>query len=46
MVWMMLGVMAGGFVSGLLAGRAQVETSRVRRSAGRPAWGLAFLGGG
>ena len=45
MVWMVLGVVAGGFVSGLLAGRLKVETFRGPRIGDRARWLLAFAGG-
>jgi uncharacterized protein len=46
MVWMTLGVVLGGFVSGLIAGRVHVETFKGPRIGVRLRWGLAFLGGG
>jgi hypothetical protein len=46
MVWMLLGVIAGGFVSGLLAGRVRVETIKGPAVSTRLRWGLAFVGGG
>jgi hypothetical protein len=46
MVWMLLGVIAGGFVSGLLAGRVKAETIRGPAVNSRLRWALAFLGGG
>jgi len=45
MVWMGLGVIAGGFVSGLLAGRVRPETIRGPQVSVRARWLLAFLGG-
>lgn len=46
LVWMVLGVVIGGFVSGALAGRARVETCKGPRIGNRARWSLAFLGGG
>lgn len=46
MVWMMLGVIAGGFVSGLLSGRLGVDTFKGPRIGRHTRWALAFLGGG
>lgn len=46
LVWMTLGVIAGGFVSGLLSGRARVETCKGPRIGTPARWALAFLGGG
>ena len=46
MVWMLLGVIAGGFVSGWLAGRVKVETIKGPAVSTRLRWALAFLGGG
>jgi len=46
MIWMVLGVIAGGFVSGLLGGRVKLETFKGPQISNRTRWGLAFLGGG
>lgn len=46
MVWLALGVVCGGFVSGLFAGRAKVETFKGPRISNRARWALAFVGGG
>lgn len=46
LVWMVLGVLLGGFVSGVLAGRAKVELSKGPRVSNRMRWAFAFLGGG
>jgi len=46
MVWMMLGVLAGGFVSGLLARRVGVETFHGPQITKRSRWLLALAGGG
>ena len=45
MVWMLVGVLAGGFVSGLLAGRVRVETYKGPRIGKHQRWILAFAGG-
>jgi uncharacterized protein len=45
LVWMVLGVVLGGFVSGLLAGRAKFETCKGPRIGSVARWGLAFIGG-
>ena len=45
MVWMMLGLIGGGFLSGLLAGRVGVETFRGPRISVRARWLLAIAGG-
>jgi uncharacterized membrane protein YedE/YeeE len=45
MFWMMLGVIAGGFVSGLTAGRVKVETFRGPQIDDRTRWMLALVGG-
>jgi uncharacterized membrane protein YedE/YeeE len=45
MVWMMVGVLAGGFVSGWLAGRAGVETIKGPAVSTRTRWILAIVGG-
>jgi hypothetical protein len=46
LVWLTLGVLAGGFVSGLIAGRVKAETFKGPAIGDRTRWGLAFLGGG
>jgi uncharacterized protein len=46
LVWMIVGVVAGGFVSGLLAGRVKVETYKGPQISNRSRWAFAFLGGG
>jgi len=46
LVWMTLGVVVGGFVSGLLAGRVKVETYKGPRIGNRTRWIMAFAGGG
>lgn len=46
LVWMTLGVVLGGFVSGLLAGRLKVETYKGPRIGNRTRWLMAFAGGG
>lgn len=46
LVWMVLGVILGGFVSGLLAGRTKVETCKGSQISTKTRWMLAFLGGG
>ncbi len=45
MIWMGLGVIVGGFVSGLLAGRVRRETIRGPRVGVHARWVLAFAGG-
>lgn len=45
MIWMMLGVIAGGFVSGSLAGRVGVQTHKGPHISNRTRWLLAFTGG-
>ena len=45
MVWMVVGVLVGGFVSGLMAGRVRVETYKGPRVTKRLRWLLAFAGG-
>ena len=45
LVWMVLGVVLGGFVSGLVAGRVKVETFKGPRISNATRWILAFLGG-
>ena len=46
MVWMTLGLLAGGFTSGLLAKRVGVETYHGPQITKRTRWALALLGGG
>lgn len=46
MVWLLLGVLGGGFVSGLFAGRVKVETFKGPAVSYRARWLLAFAGGG
>ncbi len=46
MVWMVLGVVLGGFVSGLLAGRVKLQTCKGPRISNTTRWALAFIGGG
>lgn len=46
LVWMVLGVVLGGFVSGWWAGRARLETLKGPQISTRRRWVLAFLGGG
>ncbi|NLY02099.1 MAG: YeeE/YedE family protein [Rhodopirellula sp.] len=46
MIWMMLGVIVGGFISGTLAGRVKVETHKGPHVSRRERWALAFAGGG
>lgn len=46
MVWMALGVVLGGFVSGALARRVRVETFKGPRVSNLARWLLAFAGGG
>lgn len=45
MVWMMLGVVLGGFVSGLTAGRVRVQTYKGPQIGDRSRWAMAFAGG-
>ena len=45
LVWMVLGVVLGGFVSGLLAGRVKLETLKGPQISSRTRWGLALIGG-
>jgi uncharacterized membrane protein YedE/YeeE len=45
MVWMTLGVIAGGFTSGWLGGRVKVETLKGRQIDKRTRWTMALLGG-
>ena len=46
MVWLTLGVICGGFVSGCFAGRVKVETFKGPRVSNRTRWLLALVGGG
>lgn len=46
LVWMVLGVVLGGLVSGLLAGRAKVETCKGPQISNVTRWILALVGGG
>jgi uncharacterized protein len=46
MVWMVLGVVLGGFVSGSLARRVKMETCKGPRIGVATRWLLAFIGGG
>jgi hypothetical protein len=46
LVWMVLGVILGGFVSGLLAGRVRLETLKGPQISTPTRWALAFVGGG
>lgn len=46
MVWMVLGVVTGGFVSGLFAGRLKFQTSKGPHIGNRLRWAMAFIGGG
>lgn len=46
MVWMTLGVIGGGFLSGWASGRLGLETIRGPRISIRMRWVLAFVGGG
>ncbi len=45
LVWMTVGVIAGGFASGWLAGRVKVETFKGPQIDKHTRWGLALLGG-
>ncbi len=45
MVWMILGVVLGGFASGFLAGRAKAETCKGPRIGRKTRFLLAFIGG-
>ena len=45
MFWMMLGVIAGGLTSGLLAGRAGLETNRGPKIGTVTRWSFALIGG-
>lgn len=44
-VFIALGVVAGGFVSGLIHGRVRLETNRGPQITARQRWLLAFVGG-
>ena len=44
-VWMLFGVVIGGFVSGWLNGRLKIETNKGPRISSRTRWGMAFFGG-
>jgi uncharacterized membrane protein YedE/YeeE len=44
-VYMLVGTILGGFVSGLINGRVKLETRRGPRVSVRARWALAFLGG-
>jgi hypothetical protein len=46
LVWMVFGVVLGGFVSGWLAGRVRLETLKGPKISSRMRWFLAFVGGG
>jgi hypothetical protein len=45
LVWVVLGVMAGGFVSGLIAGRVRLETFKGPRISTGMRWVFALTGG-
>jgi uncharacterized membrane protein YedE/YeeE len=45
LVWEVLGILLGGFVSGLLRGRVKLETYRGPRITRETRWLMAFLGG-
>lgn len=45
MAWMLLGLVAGGFLSGTLAGRTRVETFKGPRVSNAARWLLAAAGG-
>ena len=45
LVWEILGVMIGGAISGLIAGRMKVQTYRGPHTSTRLRWVAAFLGG-
>jgi uncharacterized protein len=45
LVWMVLGVILGGFVSGLLAGRVKLETLKGPQISNPTRWVLASIGG-
>lgn len=44
-VFMLLGTIAGGFLSGWLNGRLKVETNKGPRISKKQRWALAFIGG-
>lgn len=44
-VWEVLGILIGGFVSGLIRGRVKVQTFRGPQISDRSRWFYAFLGG-
>jgi uncharacterized protein len=44
-VYMLVGTILGGFVSGLIGGRVKLETRKGPRVSVRARWALAFLGG-
>jgi len=44
-VWLLFGVIIGGFVSGWLNGRLKIETNKGPQISTRTRWGLAFFGG-
>jgi uncharacterized membrane protein YedE/YeeE len=44
-VWLLFGVIIGGFVSGWLNGRLKIETNKGPQISTRARWGLAFFGG-
>jgi hypothetical protein len=45
LVWTVLGILAGGFLSGRLGGRVRVETHRGPRLSPRARWAGAMVGG-
>jgi len=44
-VWQVVGVLFGGFVSGLLRGRVKVQTYHGPQISSHTRWGYAFIGG-
>jgi len=44
-VWQVVGILAGGFVSGWLRGRVRVETRRGPQISKGTRWAMAFVGG-
>jgi len=44
-VWQVVGILFGGFVSGLLRGRVKVQTYHGPQISSRSRWGYAFIGG-
>ena len=44
-VWEVVGILLGGFVSGLLRGRVKVQTYRGPQISSHTRWGYAFIGG-